>query len=198
MNIKDLFTISSAIIASLGGGALLVIALSNWLGKLWANRFMNTERAKHEEDLEQLRSQLLKEIEGYKIALKNSEFIFQKQYEAASELVALQSHIAPKYTFPEMDWHDACEYIATGFKSTEKLIDAYLAKHGAVLSVEVKDLLLRSVGLCSTGKFQVKDGNVSPAAVKNADLMYQTLKKALDSMLKVLMEQTAQKGEQEG
>lgn len=46
------------IIASLGGGGLIVAGLSSWLGKVWADRLMARERADHETQLAQLRANL--------------------------------------------------------------------------------------------------------------------------------------------
>lgn len=46
------------IIASLGGGGLIVAGLSSWLGKLWADRLMERERADHEAQLTRLRADL--------------------------------------------------------------------------------------------------------------------------------------------
>lgn len=46
------------IIASLGGGGLIVAGLSSWLGKVWADRLMARERADHETLLAQLRANL--------------------------------------------------------------------------------------------------------------------------------------------
>jgi len=46
---------------SLGGGAAIVFGLSSWLGKVWANRIMVADRARHAEDLERLRASLISE-----------------------------------------------------------------------------------------------------------------------------------------
>lgn len=52
----DILQIALAIIASLGGGALILAAFSHWLGSLWAKRMLQNERAKHEESLQQLKA----------------------------------------------------------------------------------------------------------------------------------------------
>lgn len=58
MEIRDALEVGSVVLASLGGGALLVFSMSNWLGRVWADRLMQAERAKHDAELEQLRAQL--------------------------------------------------------------------------------------------------------------------------------------------
>lgn len=65
MSIEEVLKISTAIIASLGGSALLIAAFSNWLAKLWATRMLQNERAKHEEALEDIKAKI--------VALKQKE-----------------------------------------------------------------------------------------------------------------------------
>ena len=43
MSLRDALSVAAAVIASLGGGAAIVLALSNWLGKVWANRLMEAD-----------------------------------------------------------------------------------------------------------------------------------------------------------
>lgn len=38
--VKDIFSTAFAVIASLGGGALIVWALSSYLGKIWAEKLL--------------------------------------------------------------------------------------------------------------------------------------------------------------
>jgi hypothetical protein len=40
---EDVFKLIGAAIVSIGGGGLIILALSSWLGKLWASRIMLTE-----------------------------------------------------------------------------------------------------------------------------------------------------------
>ena len=63
MNSSEAFEIAQAVLVSLGGGALLVLALSSWLGKVWANRMMEKERAKYESDLEKIKANLSEKLE---------------------------------------------------------------------------------------------------------------------------------------
>ena len=79
----------AAILVSLGGGGAIVFALSGWLGKVWADRIMAKDRHQHSQAIEELKSRLSCEIEEYKARLRNWEFAFRREYEAASALVAL-------------------------------------------------------------------------------------------------------------
>lgn len=55
---EDIFKISAAIIASLGGGVLIIAVCSNWLAGIWAKRMLENERAKHSEKLESIKTEL--------------------------------------------------------------------------------------------------------------------------------------------
>lgn len=83
MNLTNIFSVAAAVLASLGGGAVIIFAFSNWLGKVWANRLMERDRAQYEREIESLKSELLRDTESYKVKLRKSEFIFQKEFEAA-------------------------------------------------------------------------------------------------------------------
>ncbi len=58
MTFEDVAKIVLTIIASIGGGGLLVLGLSGWLGKVWANRLMAADQANHNRELERLRAEL--------------------------------------------------------------------------------------------------------------------------------------------
>jgi hypothetical protein len=58
MSTEVIFDVARAILLSLGAGGAIVLALSSWLGRVWAERLMAKETAKHNHELEQLRSSL--------------------------------------------------------------------------------------------------------------------------------------------
>lgn len=58
MAIKEVIEIATAIVFSLGGPSLLVIALSTWLGKVWAARVLEKDRLKYHSELEKYKSGL--------------------------------------------------------------------------------------------------------------------------------------------
>lgn len=47
MTASDFASIAAYLFGSIGGGAALVFALSSWLGKIWAQRIMDSDRAKY-------------------------------------------------------------------------------------------------------------------------------------------------------
>lgn len=56
---SDLWNLAGAILLSLGGGGVIVMAMSSWLGKVWADRIARIEQAR-----------FAREIEGYKTELQ--------------------------------------------------------------------------------------------------------------------------------
>lgn len=58
MDWTDVLKIGATILASLGGGGLIVFGLSSWLGGVWATHLMESERQSHAIELEKLRNSL--------------------------------------------------------------------------------------------------------------------------------------------
>jgi hypothetical protein len=147
MQPSDIFAIASTILASFGCGTVIVFGFSNWLGKVWANRLMEKEKNEHTRELESLKNSFLKDTESYKIKLKKSELIFEKQFEAASEIVALHRSFFPDTNFPDMDWEDVLDHYAFSSKEIEKKLKEYLSRHGAVLGEEVEEKISECLGI---------------------------------------------------
>ena len=52
MTFDEILQIAILILASFGGGAVIVVGLSSWLGNLWVSRILQGERSKFEVQLE--------------------------------------------------------------------------------------------------------------------------------------------------
>lgn len=167
MNWGELLTIVAAFVVSLGGGGAIVLGLSSWIGKILADRFV--EKLKHE---------IQQELESYKTKLKKSEFLFQREFEAASQFIALRRGLMPRYRFPDMDWNDACEDFASDFDKVEKKLEQYMATYGAALKQETLDRLSSAIEQVAAGKFEVsgelKD-NVTRQGIDIADKVMASL-----------------------
>jgi hypothetical protein len=188
---KEVLEIAAIIVTSLGGGGAIVFALSNWLGKVWANRLMAREVAKHSGDLEALRSELVRSTESYKIKLKKSELIFQKEIEAASELVFAIREFLPTFRHPDMDWGDACDEIALDFEKIEKRLNVFLARNGVVIPDLVKDKIGKCIGIAGEGKFQINGMEVSTEGNRMASELYDELWAAEKAILVHVRSQTS-------
>jgi len=191
VNWDDIFGVSGAILGSLGGGALIIFGFSSWLGKVWAGRLMAQEKNEHTRALEALRSQLTQDTESYKIKLKKSEFIFQREFEATSEFVSLLRGILPSLSRPDMDWHEACEEIAHDFEKIEKQLHIFMAKHGAVLGKKPRELLSSASGIAANGKFLITGPDVPTEAAYEADLLFKKLSEAEEALLEQVHSQSS-------
>lgn len=69
MTFKDYLDLVGAVIFALGGGSAIVLAMSSWLGKLWADRIMENARSTHQKELESLKAEYQKHLEAYKSEL---------------------------------------------------------------------------------------------------------------------------------
>lgn len=183
---KELFELASVILLSLGGGGVIVFTFSSWLGKVWASRLMAAETAKHSQDLERLREELSRNSESHKVKLRKSELIFEKEFEAASQLIALIRGFLPTYRHPHMDWYEACEKIAFDLEEIESGLDIFLSKHGAVLPTQVKEHLGSCTGIAADNKFEIASAQemyVPDSAIKAVESIFKELWKAEEEML---------------
>lgn len=80
MNAEEIWKITLAVLTALGGGGAIVVALSSWLGKLWAERLMAKERSKYERELTELRANLEKANEESVRKLQTSLEIYRDTY----------------------------------------------------------------------------------------------------------------------
>src|SRR5208282_3422949 len=180
MPMKDVLELAASIIASVGGAGAIIFGLSNKLGKIWADRLMEKEKAKYSQELEELKSRFVKETEQYKVQLKKSEFLFEKQYEAAADISALVRHFYPGFYHPDMDWCEACEDIALSSEAIEKAIDKYLAKHSPVISEQINEQLTKVRNAAGECKFECnkKTGEISSKGRQLADELFTAFQEA--------------------
>ncbi|HHC7306714.1 TPA: hypothetical protein ACN384_004635, partial [Vibrio parahaemolyticus] len=83
MSIEDIYRIAGAIVTSIGGGALIVMAFSSWLGRVWANRILEKDKLKYTTELETIKSELQRESERQKVTFS---LYFEGQFKIYNEL----------------------------------------------------------------------------------------------------------------
>ena len=95
MNWTFAFQLGTAIITSLGGGAAIVFGLSNFLGKLWADRALEREKHKYAEILQTAKSELDKAAGRYQVELDSLKLVHTlRTTEEFSHLGKLWQHMA--------------------------------------------------------------------------------------------------------
>ncbi|MEM7680036.1 MAG: hypothetical protein AAF182_03430 [Pseudomonadota bacterium] len=80
MSETSIWEIVFAIIGAFGGAGAIILALSSWFGKVWANRIMQSDKAKHDSELEKLRANLLRENNKDIEHIRNELDIFKQQH----------------------------------------------------------------------------------------------------------------------
>lgn len=178
MDLTNILNVSGAILASLGSGVAIVFGFSSWLGKVWANRLMANEKAAHERALEALKNELLYKAESYKLKLKKSEFLFEKEYEAVSEFVSLRRSFLPTFSNPKMDLKEAYKKMALNSANIENELGCYISKHGAILSEVVKDLICEAEGVAGRNKFEIESSHITINVVEATEKMFEKLTEA--------------------
>lgn len=142
MELNEIINIGTAIIASLGGGALIVFGMSSWLGKVWANRLMQNDRAKHEKDLESLKNKLKKlEIEHnivFSELHKKRAYVIETLY---NHLVSSLLLVGGLLAIKEWDSEETkIEYAKKAWDEFKILLD-YFSRHRIYLEKELSDFI---------------------------------------------------------
>lgn len=58
MDLSEVFELSAAILASIGGAGVIVFGFSSWLGKVWATRLMDKERHENQKKLTKITEEI--------------------------------------------------------------------------------------------------------------------------------------------
>lgn len=167
MELRATTEIAVVLFAALLASGLLTLLLAGWVGRSWATRMLR----QHDH--------------GHELRLKKNELLFDKEFEATSALVALLRQFLPTFHFPGMEWEAACNEIAYDFTKIDTALGEYLARHGAVLPLEVMALLGEAIGLTREHRFKITS-EVPPTASKAAASLFDKLWKAESEMLKLM------------
>lgn len=90
MTWDDAFKIVSSVLVSIGGGAAILFGLSSWLGKIWAEKILNSDRDRYQRQIETLKSELSSDVERLKselaLKLEISKRFSEKQFHLYNDL----------------------------------------------------------------------------------------------------------------
>ena len=62
----DISRIILEILGAIGGATLIILSLASWLGKIWASKILEEDKAKYAREIELLKTQLSKDVESFK------------------------------------------------------------------------------------------------------------------------------------
>ena len=80
MNWLEVLKVGASIILSVGSAGGIILVLSGWLGKVWATRIMESDRARHAEELERIRARLVADNQASLDRLKSELTIQQEKH----------------------------------------------------------------------------------------------------------------------
>ncbi len=83
MTANDIFQISAAVLASVGGAAAIIMGLSSWLGKVWANRILEKDKLKYTTELERIKTKLQNESQKQNLIFS---LYFEGQFKLYNDL----------------------------------------------------------------------------------------------------------------
>lgn len=75
---ENFYQIAFLLLSSTGGAAIIVFALSSWLGKVWANRILESDKSKYTKELDKIRHQFEIERNQLSIIHNNQKISFQR------------------------------------------------------------------------------------------------------------------------
>ena len=91
MEISAMKELLRTILASVGGTAIVIAGLSNWLGKVWANRILEKDKRKYQEEIERIKREYELHFAGLKaVLLRYSENQFDIYRELWGSLCELK------------------------------------------------------------------------------------------------------------
>ena len=138
---QDPTSVVLALLASFGGGATLVLLLSSWLGRVWASRILESDRARYAADLERLKEKVEFQLHSGRTFFDSELAIYKELWSHANNVRALASGIrsgfaASQYTEAEsIQRYDA-------FKLEFASFEHFVESHKPFFSPDVYDAAL--------------------------------------------------------
>ncbi|MCP3959878.1 MAG: hypothetical protein GY719_18695 [bacterium] len=103
MTITDALTFTATALVSLGGGGVIVFALSSWLGRVWASRILEQDRAKYQEELERVRGDRERSVFVHRIQFEAEFRGYQEVWKTLSSIVAKTFAFRPLLDYAPKD-----------------------------------------------------------------------------------------------
>ncbi|RWX52686.1 hypothetical protein EDI28_26090 [Photobacterium chitinilyticum] len=142
MDFGEIIKVAAAILASLGGACAIIYKGSSFFGKLWADKLLEKVKSENAKELEKTKNELLSGTESYKVRLKKSEFIFEKQFEAGSHFSGLVAHLTPTpKTLLEAYDSYTDELALTGERCDDiiKSLEHFLCQYSAIVDEDTRE-----------------------------------------------------------
>jgi hypothetical protein len=127
MTLYDVLKIIGSIAVSFGGGAVILVALSGWLGNLWARRILQNEGTLLQGQIEELHLELglrKSSYDHYLVLILNYYSIFYRHYRLCQRTTAADAY-----------WLDRCSsnlYKRRVFKQLDQFLKTWAEQEGKI------------------------------------------------------------------
>lgn len=95
MNYTDILKVVATALASVTSAGIVILALSAWLGKVWAARILEQDRAKYTEILEQLRVEGQKRVLVHRVQFETEFEAYREVWQTVANIVVTALRLRP-------------------------------------------------------------------------------------------------------
>ncbi|MCZ6804721.1 MAG: hypothetical protein O7D86_12520 [Proteobacteria bacterium] len=157
----------------------LMALILGWIGKRYLDKKLESEKSENQANIKSMESKLSQYLEVHKQKIKNSEFFFQRQYEASQDLYKIKIDMMPPYRYPDMGWYEALDEMANGLGKTYKSLQDFLNTYFTILNPDVLEKLESAASTAEEGMLYGSD----PQGHQCAEHVYNHIKEC-SSILK--------------
>lgn len=131
----DIFALFGKIVASVGGAGLIIIGLSSWIGKIWADKLMETQRKQNQKEIEKFKSELHKELELLKAKNEKMNYITKTQFDAEFKMYQeLSEACFLMFLDNSLLFHRGIDYLPREEEECKKIFEErYKAARGSLI-----------------------------------------------------------------
>lgn len=203
--LEEIFKVAGALIVSIGGSGAILFGLSSWLGKVWANRILETEKKKFAMEIEKYKSKLNKEINIANSIIDKAVYVTKLQYDKEFSIYLeiweklAKCVISTKALYPTFENVPSDENELKEFKENKwsRFVESYNEYSNAIIKyspfyeekihkgfIELRNLCNKQGNIFSLYEFEVKNsltyamvGDKRMSAEEHEEVYVQTPKK---------------------
>jgi hypothetical protein len=177
-----------SVLGAFGGAAAVGAVVAKFVSDHVSKEWLQRQKSQLDTVLETHKASLSRETEAHKLTLKRQEMLYAREVAAADALMKLCRRIYPKYSRPDMDWHDAGEAVACRLEVVEREAEDFLEEHSPIVSDEVLRLVEEIKASAADAKFYVqeRDGEADPQSIEVGQNIMTKLGEAKDQIRKDL------------
>ncbi len=184
MTWNDIFKSFLSMLVSMSGTAVIVFALSSWLGKIWSERILNEHKAKLEKEIEEVKKKHIAEIETFKSEMEKVRNDYHRFSNRKFEIID-ETWSAMLDITDELKIYKNNEIYKNFLLNSIATIGKYLKiirKNSLFFNNETRELLLKYISNCSdiTTTASEKIKNIPDGNEEWKSILSEVFKKAIE------------------